>query len=59
MSANFADMEFVTLAKDGTEGYFPEIWVKKCFLCFEVLKKFSESFFDPKIASNGKVKRKY
>ena len=44
MSANFADMEFVTLAKDGTEGYFPEIWVKKCFLCFEVLSEISESF---------------
>ena len=30
MSANFAEMEFVTLAKDGTEGYFPEIRVVKC-----------------------------
>ena len=25
MSSNFADMEFVTLAKDGTEGYYPEL----------------------------------
>ena len=29
MSADFAEMEFVTLAKDGTEAFYPESGINR------------------------------